>query len=516
MTPILAAEKRFEKKSDASSPDPHDSLSEADIALTDYATFFERVLGYNDSGRGIPKHQEDWADFFQDHDLAMLLSPACHGKSLLCAVGMPIWDLSRDRRERIGIVTNSDKLALGTLDAIKWHLESNERLIKWYGQFKPEKANVWNKYEIRVQQDTVTIQSRQRDASITVGGAMSRWKGIRLTRLYVDDLVDPSNSDTLEKADALDNWFWETMYTRLEPHAKVRIVGTVEREYDFYHRLIRNPRGFEIRHEKAIVNEVEKRVLWPEKWTFNELVNRRANNYVAFMKHFQNVVVTGEASKISQETIERCYDSTLKYYSHGIPDEVRKQFKYILMGVDPAWTKKKRSKYSVIKTVGIRHDDRRQVLDVFREKVEYEQLFNWIKTKYEMLRPQYVIVETNQLQERLRQELAKAAIPTIAAFTTGAKDDLLMGIPAMYSVLAASKLILPTGDTICRQHSEQFINELLAYPEGEFSDVLMAYYFIEQEIRKRVITMQIDRKSTVNGRAMRQSRFGKHYGLLGR
>jgi hypothetical protein len=87
-----------------------------------------------------------------------------------------------------------------------------------------------------------------------------------------------------------------------------------------------------------------------------------------------------------------------------------------------------------------------------------------------------------------------------------------MGIPMLYSVIGNSMLILPAKDQASREMSDQLVHELLSWPDGEFSDVLMSIYFVEQEIRKRDTMVKVVNKSVVNGQIGR-SRFSRYYGL---
>jgi len=278
-----------------------------------------------------------------------------------------------------------------------------------------------------------------------------------------------------------------------------------------YHRFLQDNRGFKVVREQAIIDESEKKVLWPEQMPYDDLAMMRAANYVSFMKTYQNIVVGSEAAKIGQNLINACYDASQPMYPHVIPNEIRQRFKLILMAVDPAWTTKRRSKYSVIMVVGLTHDGRRQVLDIFRQKVEYDQLFGWIKTKYSNLKPHLVIVESNNLQKKLAEDVQSAAIPTKAVFTSESKNDINVGIPMLYSVISAGKLILPYSDSVSRNLSQELISEILSYPSGQFSDSLMALYFTEQEFRKRFAVQKPTRESVVTGRKFSGSRFSKRY-----
>lgn len=505
LTPIQPEEKSLDKPSENSIP----SLPE--LALSDYATFYGKILGYDQDGYGVPEHQERWCDFLQDNNLAFIFAPACHGKSTVL-LGMPIWTLARERGKRCAIVTGTDDLAEGILAEIKGHLESNPMLNGVYGQFKSQKSEKWTKYEVRVDgAGTGTI--RKRDASITVGGPMSNWKGKRFDEIYLDDLVNEKNSDTITKAQSIIKWVWETLHTRLEPWGKIRGVGTFETEYDFYQSLIQNNRGFKILHEKAIVDEMDRKVLWPEKWTYKLLCERRELDQVAFMKHYQNTLINADTRKLTQDQIDACYDSSRTMYGSNIPENVRQKYSFIYTAVDPAWTKGRRSKYSVITTIGLtKEGDRREILDITRAQWNYDELFDNIRHKYYALLPGLVIVESNQMQDELQKKVASSGIPSIPFFTSDRKNHTDTGIPMVFSTISTGKLSLPTGDEISRSLSQQFMSELLSWPSGVFSDILMTVYFVEATIRQRWNAAVGSRRSTILPDRKQRSPFRRSYG----
>ena len=299
------------------------------------------------------------------------------------------------------------------------------------------------------------------------------------------------------------------------PNAPKKFMGTVEHEMDVYHRFMEDNRGFKVIRQQAIIDENSKKVLWPEERPYEWLAGLRSSKYASFMKTFQNTIVGNEVAKIGSDKINACYDASRTLQSMNIPDVIRQRYKYILMSVDPAWTQHRESAYGVIMTVGVTHvDDQREVLDIFREKVQYDQLFQWIKNKYYALLPHLVIVESNQMQVKLAQELQNCAIPTKSIYTSGRKNDIDVGIPMVYSIISTGKLKLPTGDQASHHLSTQLMNEILSYPNGQYSDMLMALYFIEQEIRKRSINIVSDDMSVVGKRSIPIQRFSKRYSSI--
>lgn len=439
-----------------------------------------------------------------------MLAPARHGKTTVFSVVNTLHEITKNRSIRIGLVCNKDSLARDILREIKWHLENNEELINTYGEFKPKKPDKWSEWQLQVSNNIYTIQ--RKDATISALGAMSAIKGLSFDYLLGDDIVDDKNSSTAEKCDALWDWLWSVLIPRCMPGAPKKFMGTVENELDMYHRFIEDNRGFKVIRQQAILDENTKTVLWPEQRPYDWLAQQRAANYTSFSKTYQNIVVGNEVAKIGADKINACYDASRTMCSMGIPPEIRARYKYILMSVDPAWTQRKTSAYAVIMTEGVtHHDEVREVLDIFREKVSYDQLFQWIKNKYFALLPHLVIVESNQMQVKLAQEVRSLAIPTKSIYTSGRKNDINVGIPMVYSIISTGKFKLPTGDKVSQHLSTQLINEILSYPHGQYSDMLMAQYFLEQEVRARTITIKTDNHSVVGDRPAPTSRFSKRY-----
>lgn len=505
LTPVLPDEKNLESPLDINS---NHVLIEA--ALADKAAFARWPLGYD-----LPKHQEDWCDLIQDHKNLVCLAPAGHGKTTIFSIANSIHEVTKNRSVRVGIVTNSDDLGLKIMREIKWHLEFNENLINNFGRFKSPRADKWSRWDIQVENHDNVL--RRGDTTVSVMSAMSHIKGKRFDLLLGDDIVDEKNSKTHERCDALWDWLWGTLIPRMESdkadsYVGIKFMGTVENESDMYHRFLENNRGFHVARQQAIVDENAQKVLWPERLGYEFLTNLRAANYVQFMKTYQNTVVGSEVAKISPERIEECYDGSRKMLPTNIPPEIRQRYKLILMAVDPAWTKHKRSKYSVITTVGLTYDDRREVIDIFRDQVEYQDLFNWIKNKYHSLLPHLVLVESNNMQDRLRQEVQEAGIPTKAVFTSASKNDADVGIPMLYAIISQRKLSLPTGDQQSDKLSRQAINEILSYPHGNYSDIMMTLYFCEREIRARTMVAKFSPESAVSGRVIGR-KFSQRYGL---
>jgi len=460
----------------------------------------------------MPPHQEAWCDEITEHNKLVKLAPAGHGKTTVFSVINSVHEIAKDRGIRIGLVTNTDVLAENILSEIKGHLTACDRLIETYGEFKPKKPDKWSKWQIDVSGSTYKLSKK--DATITAFGCLSAIKGARFDLILGDDIVDEKNSKNADFCDRVWDWLWGTLFPRADRTRgpiRIKLMGTVENENDIYHRFMDNPHGFHVTRQQAIVNEQEKRVLWPEGMPYSHLAEFRAANYHSFMKTYQNIVVGSEVAKISQDKIDSCFDPTKKMYPNNIPQHERDRFQFIISCVDPAWTTKRRSKYAVILTAGMTKMGQREVLDIFREKVEYDTLFAWIKSKYSNLLPHMVVVESNQMQHRLAQELENAAIPTRAIWTSGAKNDINVGIPMLYSVISAGKLSLPSGDQVSSDLSHQLMAEILSYPHGKYSDMVMALYFFEQEVRKRNFTLQPTLESTVTGRTGQRTKFSKRY-----
>jgi len=112
-------------------------------------------------------------------------------------------------------------------------------------------------------------------------------------------------------------------------------------------------------------------------------------------------------------------------------------------------------------------------------------------------KPFLVMVENNAFQDYLVQELQEISNLPLKGFTTGKqKADPILGIPSVAALFETGQFIIPRGDDVCRQLTDDLIDECLKYPSGHSGDMLMALWFA-CEARRDLAYHQSDIKERI-------------------
>jgi phage terminase large subunit-like protein len=222
---------------------------------------------------------------------------------------------------------------------------------------------------------------------------------------------------------------------------------------------------------KAIINEEEKRVLWPEKWNYEKLMGIR-DDYVKqfgplgllyFRQEYQN-----EAVALGGEEFKREW---LLHYTEK-PRFIKDLPRF--MGVDPAMGLKPQASYTAIVTVAFGQDSGRfWVLDMFRGKYGYGDLPNIIASKANQWKPLLIGIESAFWQKQLATffppELRVVPFNYQKHGMSGKKEDRIRMLQPYFM---ARRIELPPAKEAM---TDTFITqEYLPFPAGMTTDLLDA------------------------------------------
>jgi phage terminase large subunit-like protein len=228
------------------------------------------------------------------------------------------------------------------------------------------------------------------------------------------------------------------------------------------------------------------KVLWPDKWTFDRLTERKREiGTVSFEKMYQNVAVNEDLLCFRANFLQRCKDST---FSVGeIPENAR-----VFIGVDPAISMSNTSSFFVmVALAAIKGDPRVWIVDVFRDRVLVKQQVEWIRQWYLKYRPVQTRIETNAYQSALKQVIRDKYpdIPITPHFTGKNKVDPETGIVSTCAPLVENALLrIPWGSRESIRKMDQVLDELQTWPQGEHDDVPMALWIAASAVRDSINT----------------------------
>ena len=466
--------------------------------------------------------------------------PAGFGKSTNMSYGFPIWHVARNHNVRIMQLgkTTEEMDAYALLE--RNTLEKNERLRRWYGEFRdPDPANrrlqPWSSSGINVANRQIS------DPHNTIewfGSNSDAVLGHRTDIIIVDDVVTPDTAGTPERRAKLLYRFreqWQTAPQYRFPvkptpvtqwpvtnpedgqfrgylqvpkdvywpvgveYEKIIVVGTVFHHLDLYHTLEKDSTFHFIRHD-CFVRGADGVMdsLWPDRWSLNKLeTERKSQGKLSFNRRYRNIC-TSEDDLAFREVYFEGGEEEGRVYP-GCLDKGRSFGEFnpswnMICSLDPAsGTRSSDSAMPAITVVGYDHEDKQRkrfLIDCWSDYAGYFAMLDkvlWLHTKY---RFDLLVVEINAFGKWLMDENAPQIIELkrrgvrIIPHTTGHnKKDPDWGVKSMEPFFMDGLWSFPFATAADRKKFEPVYEELKMYPQG-LTDYCMSLWFADLQIRK--------------------------------
>lgn len=240
------------------------------------------------SGRTLQPIHKELVTRALESTRVLLNIPPRHAKSTIFSVWFPIWLVAMNRDIQIIICSKTADLAKKFTNEIAYNLSYNTALVKDFGRFRPELAD----HPWRPNTGELMVEGRRRevksgDLTIQVRGAMQQILGMEADWVIVDDAVSRANVATEGEREKLSTWLHGDVLTRLEPGSSATVIGQRLHVWDLYGELsqetIKSADGTEsprwthlnypaVKQWPDPEQGLEAKVLWPEKWTFDALM----------------------------------------------------------------------------------------------------------------------------------------------------------------------------------------------------------------------------------------------------
>lgn len=221
---------------------------------------------YSDSFRNEKKkftggdYPDEILDYYQKYDRTMVEAPRKNFKSegLHASLAWDLWRLKPDEVVRWFYFSYNDPLAMERVQDFKDKIKIN-RFFSRIKDLKPTAESIvkftWN---------------GNNKFSIIPRSIGSFKRGSHDNTICDDILCDPKNKLSLTEVKYVNKVFMEEIYHIPMKWHKFRIVGTAQTNDDFFSDK-HYQKEFNSRHYKSIINEAEKKVLWEQWETFEEL-----------------------------------------------------------------------------------------------------------------------------------------------------------------------------------------------------------------------------------------------------
>lgn len=452
----------------------------------------------------------------------LVLFPAGHGKTTIISCLLPILALIRDPNIRIVIVAKNDDEAAAIIQTIKAELTDNKQLIEDYGPFVPDPQS-----GKRWQATWIDCAKRTRiEKSPTIAGFGSGAKNIlghRSDWVICDDVVTEKNSSSPEQRQSMHTWFTTSVETSPQKfkdnHGRITVVGTMFHPQDLYASIQRKRKSdgthvYAFHREDAIRNYEKEEVLWPQVWTWQDLMDLKFDiGTLSFNKRYRNMPVDESEQHFKEEFFrglppyKGCLDYNRKYGEY-------EDWWRIYQSLDPAVGRTKSAKFCGHIVAGVDPDrpDELNIIKIERAQLTVPQQANTvIDTALEYQNMMTSVVEVNAYQKGLEQVILdicerQGITLNVTGHTTGRnKQDPDIGVASLSPLCEFGRLRLPYGDDLARKKSEMLIQEMVEYPFYAYSDLLMALWMLW--LKARVATNvykasnYLDKKSPYRRRA---------------
>ena len=195
--------------------------------------------------------------------------------------GYIVWKIITRPDIRILIVTVNQQKADEMMSIIKGNLESNEKIIQYFGD---QKGSIWSTSQIRVKR----AGWRHKEPPLQVLGLTSSQISSHYDLIILDDIVDDKNCATEHRRRAIISWYNNALMPMLEPGGSVIDIGTKWNASDI-HSYLSDLDIYKTLKYKAIIREpteenpdIEPKVLWPERFPYYDEV--RDNKLIVGLK----------------------------------------------------------------------------------------------------------------------------------------------------------------------------------------------------------------------------------------
>ena len=211
------------------------------LAYKDLISFGKLFLPDDFMRSETPPFHYEVSDAIDDKSVKQLaiILPRGHGKTVLTKASI-LKDFVFCPKEDMlfyAWVSATQKLSVGNMDYIKYHLEFNERILYYFGSLKGRK---WTEDDIELTNGCKLI-SKSNLSGIRGGAKLHK----RYDLIILDDFEDENNTITPESRSKISNLVTAVVFPALEPKTgRLRINGTPVHYDAFIQKIL-------IGHEKA-------------------------------------------------------------------------------------------------------------------------------------------------------------------------------------------------------------------------------------------------------------------------
>jgi|TARA_Y100000034_G_scaffold32585_1_gene39968 predicted phage terminase large subunit-like protein len=414
---------------------------------------------------------------------ACIVAPRRHSKTTCAAFVAPLHHLFYGKTETgrrvIVLSSKAQGHSIRSLGLIKHALEYSQTLRALYGYWGRFSAQKWR-------DDFIILKDGSGIYAIGTGQQILGFKvGDQRPSLFIcDDLEDDKNTRTPESMDANYKWLMQEAEPSLSDTGKLVAIGTPMKQNCIVDRLS-NSIMFAYQHYSAEVDRDKKQALWPERMSWKQLQDLRAEltQQGRFSYYASNYLceIIGDEDQIFRPEYWQYYANEgfdIKHDRHYLYVDGEPRPVNVYLGVDPASSIDRRACYSVIMALAMDAEENVYVVDYWRNRVHPMQLADKIVEWNKRFKPKAVRVEAAGYQEMLRDYLKRQdeRIPGLGSKLIPRESKTERFREGLQPLFAAKRVYV-------EKRMRDLIDEFEMFPNGKYSDTIDAFYYAAMRMR---------------------------------
>ena len=301
-----------------------------------------------------------------------------------------------------------------------------------------------------------------------------------------DDFMDDSALYSKDQREKFVNWHQSVLMNALLKEGQIVVAGTPFHENDLF-GVLKKRKGWRVFVYPAITPE--GRVLWPSRYSFQDLMDKRdENGPIAFSREQLCKPIVSDASIFPYELVSKAFRGMENYRLVQNRESFPIRFNRVVTAGDFAMSANIGADYTVFMTFGIDADDNRWLLHFWRAKGKtfQEQMLQLRRINTEF-RPDVSMLESNQFQQIFVQDADRQNLPVLPHNTNTNKYDMKEGVPGLALTFERDKFRFPRGDQFSQDATDLLASELgsIAYTDkglqgvGEHDDTVMCLWIAD-------------------------------------
>jgi len=398
--------------------------------------------------------------------LIINIPPRC-SKSTICSVFFPVWCWIND--PSIKLLTGSYAQSLATRDTVK-----SRRLIQsnWFDE-------LWGyRFKFLSDQNQKTFYANDQQGeriSFSVGGALTGSGG---DIIIIDDPINSKDSGSQVIRDSVNRWYSEALSTRLNDPAMGKVLVIMQRlhQNDLTGYLL----GVENSEWAHICLPMRYEVSagdYDERKEEGEILTKRHDD--ESLKNMERDLGTyAAAAQLQQRPAPReggiIKDKWFRYYSE-LPTVKMWSWSW-----DTAIKEGQKNDYSV-GTLWAECETGYYLVDLYRAKIEYPELRNQVRIKYDSQKSSEVLVEDKASGQQIVQDFKRIGNIPVIPMVPGREmpRSKVERVELVSPLFEAGKIFLPKN----KSWVSDVIDELINFPNATHDDIVDS---ISQYLSKRL------------------------------